>query len=215
MKNVVICAVHLLFIFSNLSASVLPRELSDKEYLRCDYVHRIGIARYECLLSVNNPNGIEFDQIDGNHLPEMSNDDVEIVYAYSGNTKNFPSVICRQFPNVFQLVLIGLNIEEITTNDFTDCNNLVEIYFNSNKLVKVPANTFASSPKLAHVDLSNNQLVELSENSFTGTALELIVLDSNKIESVDSSWFASVNGTLKHLSMVNNLVAELNSNDLR
>jgi len=215
MKSVVISALYLPFIFSIISASVLPRELNDKEFIRCDYVHRVGIARYECLMSIGNPNGIEFDGIEGTHLSGMSDVDVEVVYAYSGNTKIVPSIICHQFPNIHQLTLMGLSIEAITQTAFADCHNLIEIYLISNKITSVPANTFINSPRLKHIELSKNKISIIDENSFTGTVLELIVLDNNEITSTNSNWFSSVNGTLRQLALMHNQITEINSNDLR
>jgi hypothetical protein len=215
MKYIVISAVYFLFTFSIISASVLPRELNDNEYIQCNYVHTVGNARYECLLSISNPNGIEFDEIEGTHVSGMSDVDVDVIFAYTGSTKIIPSVICRQFPNIYQLTLIGLNIEEITPTAFAVCHNLVEIYLISNEFTSVPANTFANSPNLAHIELSSNKISVLDENSFTGTVSELIVLDNNEITSINSIWFSSVNGTLRQLRLMQNQISEIRSNDLR
>ncbi|CAG9811907.1 unnamed protein product [Chironomus riparius] len=213
MKPYMLASVFLLFytVFVH-SASVVPKVFSDDEFISCNYVGGSDGASYECILSINNPNGIEFDQIEGTHLTGLSNADVELVNAYSGNSRIIPSVICRQFPNVYHLTIMSINVEELTPAAFAECRNLVDVFLVFNQITSVPANTFANSPRLEYIELSRNRISELNENSFTGTALSFVAIDYNELSSFDQNWFTSINGTLRHLEFMQNRIEELEPN---
>ena len=153
MKPYMLACVFLLFYtFAVNSASVVPKVFSDDEFLRCNYVGGSDGASYECLLSISNPNGIEFDEVEGTHLTGLSNEDVELVNAYSGNSRIIPSVICRQFPNVYHLTVMSINVEELTPAAFAECRNLVDVFLVFNQITSVPANTFAHSPRRVYIE---------------------------------------------------------------
>ncbi|XP_070497778.1 uncharacterized protein [Chironomus tepperi] len=210
MKPYTLISVFLLFY--TVSTSVVPKVLNDDEFIRCNYVGGSDGASYECILSINNPNGVEFDQIEGSHLTGLSDADVELVNAYSGNSRIIPSVICRQFPNVYHLTIMGINVEELTPDAFADCRNLVDLFLVFNQITSIPANTFANSPRLEYIELSRNRISELNENSFTGTALSFIAIDYNELTSFDQNWFTSINGTLTHLELMQNRIEEIGPN---
>lgn len=191
------------------AASISSSQDIVEEYIKCYYNGGIDGTKYECILSINNPNGIEFTEIDGHHLPRKQDEDVTIVTAYSGTSKTIPSIICRTFPNIFYLSIISINVEELTTSAFENCHNLVDLTLSFNKIAAVPANLFINNPKLKFIDLSGNQISELDENSFTGTAISSILLDFNEFKHFNQNWFTSINATLRHLEVIHNIITEL------
>lgn len=207
----------LIVVYLNLvsSASILPRSTDQDESLTCIYVGGIDESHYECLLSINNPNGIEFDRVEGNHVDGFGNEDVRIVATSSGRSPIVPSIICRQFPNMYLLSIMGIDLMELTPAAFADCRNLEELYIVFNQIEAVPANTFANSPKLKFIELSRNEISSLNVNSFAGTGLSFIAIDYNRLPSFDQDWFTAVNGTLRHLELMQNRISEIGDNAFR
>lgn len=209
---VLFSALLIIQVYSVNSASIL---LDDAESIDCVYSGGTDGANYECTMTINNPNGIEFDAVGGTHLDGFTNEDVLVVNAYYGQSSIVPSVICRQFPNIFHLTVMGLGVEELTPAAFANCGNLTEIFLVFNEITAVPANTFSGCPRLDYIELSRNNINQLNANSFAGTALSFIVIDYNQINEFNQEWFTAVNGTLRHLELLNNQIREIGADAFR
>lgn len=99
-------------------------------------------GQYECLLSINNPVGRDFDNITGNHITGKTNDDVVMVEAIAENSRIIPAAICRTFPNT-EVIWIELSRIEIINEDaFRDCPNLFRVNLNLNSIATIPDHTF-------------------------------------------------------------------------
>lgn len=109
--------------------------------ISCQYIQN-GPDSYECLMAINNPVGGDFEDIEGDHLAERSNEDVIDVQAIMQNTRNIPSVICRTFPNTEDLSIEVSNVEFIDESSFEHCANLWRVNLNVNSIASVPDNTF-------------------------------------------------------------------------
>jgi hypothetical protein len=179
--------------------------------ISCSYYQRGGYP-YTCQLTINNPAGSDdFTTIPGNHLPNRTNEDVQLVDAFSQNTLNIPSVICRQFPNLVDLYMTVSNIQIINESSFAGCRHLRSATLVYNAIQAVPANTFRNNPNLEFIYLSWNNLTRLETNSFTGSSALFIDVEFNNLGAMPGglfrgSWFEGVNSTLQSLGiMANNL----------
>lgn len=109
--------------------------------IRCNYFE-LRPGQYECLLSINNPVGRDFDEIEGNHITGKTNDDVVMVEAIAENTRTIPGIICRTFPNTEVIWLELSRIEIVNEDSFRDCPNLFRVNLNVNSISSIPDNTF-------------------------------------------------------------------------
>lgn len=177
--------------------------------ISCSYIQRGGYP-YTCQLTIQNPQGSDaFTSIPGQHLPNKSNADVELVDAFSQNTLNIPSVICQQFPNLVDLYMAVNNIQIIQESSFAACRNLRSATLVYNAINSIPANTFRNNPNLEFIYLSWNNVSQLVNQSFTGSAALFIDLEFNNLGAMPGglfrgSWFEGVNSTLQSLSVMGN-----------
>lgn len=122
--------------------------------ISCNYVNRGSTYPYTCNLQVNNPSGSDdFQAIPGTHLDGFSDADVQFVQAFSQNSLNVPSVICRQFTNLRNVELLMTNIGVISESAFEDCENLEQLALVYNNIEEIPENTFRNNQNLQYIFL--------------------------------------------------------------
>jgi hypothetical protein len=94
-----------IFLLALLSISV-----KSQATISCNYQDN---PLYTCALSIENPDGLQFENIPGDHLPGFNDSHVERVEAIFQITTNIPAVICRQFPNLIELDVRASQIDTI------------------------------------------------------------------------------------------------------
>lgn len=110
---------------------------------------------YTCHLTINNPNGLDdFTEIAGFHLANRGNADVTFLSATFQNTRNIPSIICRQFPNIRELYMSASNIETIGESSFSGCANLQQVTLVMNRIGAIPDNTFRTNIHLTNLNMA-------------------------------------------------------------
>lgn len=98
--------------------------------------------------------------------------------------------ICRQFPNLKELILPAANIRRITRGAFLHCHKLETLRLYGNKLKVFPWTAFQARKgekiavkQLAYLDLQNNNLTDFKIEKFTKLfpRLFMVNLDENPI----------------------------------
>lgn len=179
------------------------------QQISCNYVERGGFP-YTCQLTIDNPEGSDaFTTIPGQHLPNRTDADVQVVDAFSQNSLNIPQIICQQFPNVVDLYFAVSNVQIIQESSFSGCTNLRSAILIYNAIHTVPANTFRNNPNLEFIYLSWNNVSELTTQSFTGSRANFIDLEFNNLGAMPGglfrgTWFEGVNTTLQSLGIMGN-----------
>lgn len=155
--------------------------------------------------------GIDFDRINGTHLSERVDEDVQMVYGSYQNTRIFPPVICRQFPATTTILLYSSYIEIITPESFENCQLLTFLNLDFNIIFEVPDNTFSRSP-LRELYLGGNLIHRVDFFAFNGTQLEFIDFSNNLMYEFNPFVYEQINTTLRTLDFMNNRLGILYSN---
>lgn len=169
--------------------------------ISCEYI-QYRPDSYECLITINNPVGRDFEAIGGEHLAGRSNEDVIDVQAIMQNTRNIPSVICRTFPNVEDMSIEVSHVEIIDESSFQHCTNLWRVNLNVNSITRIPDNTFRNNPNLQVFLAIVNRIDFIGGTAFTGTALRDINLEDNMLTTYNPMVFSQVANTLVELNLV-------------
>lgn len=122
---------------------------SSAQSASCRYLN--STVGYTCYLTMNNPLGAEFEEIEGQHLDGFTDADVVMVYSWEGSSTNVPQVICRQFPNLVQVDLAFFGITTITEQSFSGCVNVNFLRLWFNEILEIPLGTFANNNALRFV----------------------------------------------------------------
>ncbi|KAG4072474.1 hypothetical protein HA402_004406 [Bradysia odoriphaga] len=177
---------------------------SSSQQMTCTYSINTAISDnpYRCKLSVNNPNGLD-DAISiggahletsvmdpyGNVVSAYKNDsDVQMVEVF-GVTKNIPSAICRQFPNIRYLDLTDSSLQILSA---TKCSKLIHLTVWYNQIEESVVDLCQYQPALEKITISFNQIKTLSDVTLK-SCKNLIYFDAqnNQIPSISSTFFAN------------------------
>ncbi|KAG5666389.1 hypothetical protein PVAND_014418 [Polypedilum vanderplanki] len=175
----------------------------------CNY-EVTSLDEYSCSLQIHNPDGLStgfFDDVPGEHLAGRNDDDVQLVSMVNQNSRNLPSIVCRTFLNIREILVMWSNMEMISASTFANCRNLEVLYLNGNRLSTIPANALSNSPMLHTVGLSSNRIASLNANSFTGTAIRFLDLGDNRLNAFSIAWLQPINETLLTLDLMSNLIS--------
>ncbi|KAG5669550.1 hypothetical protein PVAND_017437 [Polypedilum vanderplanki] len=185
-------------------------------YIRCSYQFLTSVD-VSCIMSIFNPQGNDFEIIEGNFPPIATFNQLTYIWAVGQHTTNIPSVICRQFPRLLFLDISTSRLTTINQNSFANCNNLQYILLASNEISTIPDNTFGSNLiNIYSIDMRANQIQRLSSRSFSTQVLNKVSqfqADSNVINAIDVNWFDSATN-ITRLYLNNNLCVNSNFNDV-
>lgn len=160
---------------------------------------------YMCTLASHNPRGFDgFTSIEGEHLEGLANENVVMIYANGANMRNIPSVICQQFPNIWEMMFTRSNIEQLSEASFRNCTGLQYVFIMENLIRSIPDNTFANSPNMVYLSMNVNRISSIGPNAFRGTSIEILDLANNRIQHFDPRSYETINSTLRTLDFMNN-----------
>lgn len=175
---------------------------ASSQQMTCTYYNN---NNYGCSLNINNPDGLD-DAVSiggahlgsGSYIDEYGNliststyNDSSVQYVrVVGTTKNIPSAICRQFPNVEELSLFDVDIQIVTA---TKCSKLTELDIRYNLLEESTLPDLCQfQPALKRLILSNNKLKALPDITLKSCKnLVLLSADYNQISAISSTLFAN------------------------
>jgi Leucine-rich repeat (LRR) protein len=175
-------------------------------WLACDYV---AGDDYTCQISVQNPRGINFDTIDGQHLAGRNATDVTALVGIYQSTVVVPPIICRTFTNLRTILMWYSGLQEIQADTLRDCRNLEVLDLQLNWIWRIDPSSFIGAQRLHHLELSNNRLSTLPFNAFHGAPLEFIDLAFNQLTEFNHWHFTSAAPTLETLELIGNQITQI------
>lgn len=185
-------------------------------FIRCIFFYQPDFGTYSCIMEIYNPNGSEFNEIEGDHVEELENSDVTDVIISNQVTLNVPKIICEKFENLKVFSAVSSEIETLSENSFESCKNLEILSLTSNLIGELAENSFAHLVKLYEVNLAGNQLERISQNAFGNEVLKNLLnvyLQNNQINAIDVNFFDGAEN-LRILFLSGNICAQFNFNDV-
>ncbi|XP_037024511.1 carboxypeptidase N subunit 2-like [Bradysia coprophila] len=206
-------------ILKKLFVLVMAFCLTSAQQMTCTYSINTNYDNdpYQCTLNVNNPDGLDDSvSIGGDHLGTymdpygnmMStyNDSSVQILTVNGITKNIPSVICKQFPNVEILNCYNSNLQIVSA---TKCSKLQELRFSYNLIEEVYVDLCQYQPALKKIFINNNKLRVISD--VTLKSCKNIIsfgVDNNRISVLPLTLFANT-PNIQTISFPNNPISAI------
>ena len=123
--------------------------------------------------------------ISGTHITGHQDTDVVAVKFVNSTLSKIPSTIFRKFTNLARLSVKQVGLLKLDNNTFEECGKLKVFDASLNEINEITNNAFDRCNSLTNIDLSDNFLRILRNQVFTGTELESIILDGNKITAIE------------------------------
>jgi Leucine-rich repeat (LRR) protein len=179
-------------------------------FINCSY--EMGVD-YACRMTIQNVQGRnDFNEIDGNHLPNQTNFNVRVLESNRGDSRNIPSVICKQFPNLRRIYISTSFIQIVNEESFEDCLDLQHISLPGNEIIQIPDFTFANNQNLRVVEFFNNHINFIGANAFGSGALTDFDVGLNRLREFNPQWLANSRSTIINLFFEQNQIEILPPN---
>lgn len=148
----------------------------------------------------------------GPHLDGFNDNNVTSLFASSSNfIPVTPAIFCEKFENIRALVLIGVQLREMTDNSFSSCYHLRTLYLSYNRIRVVTADVFRNNLELIELRLPDNEITRIADNSFRNLAkLQYLEFNRNRIMEINERTFSGLNSLIE-LSLQTNSIMELTS----
>lgn len=187
-----------LFVLSGVSLTLTQQ-------MMCTYTQstdNFSRYKYQCDLFVYNPDGLNNSvSIRGNHFTSYTDANVLSVKGSAGVTKNIPSSICSQFPNVDVLYFQQMNIEIMSIQN---CSRASTIFLSYNAIKELPSNLCYNQPLISSLYLSFNQIQVIASDALNScTKLQTFNVDNNQLSEISPTLFVN-KPALKVVSFGNN-----------
>lgn len=176
--------------FKILLIFVCTLHFSFSNELFCTFVqHRDG---YNCEVKSSFKELIT--SINGNHLNNKTNDEVEVIFSpMRNNISQFPSGACLHFKNLFKFDIYGRNLELLSKTIFAECKKITQIVIMYTSIVELDEDMFADLGTLEKITINENRIVSLPKNLFKNNVeLKYIDLSYNRIYKISTQFPASV-----------------------
>lgn len=110
------------------------------------------------------------------------------------STEQLPRTIFTSFKRLQRVDLSNSGIKSVSSRDIQPASELQTLDLSGNLIEQLSEpRVFANATKLFHLDLSHNRLQSLDAESFYGIAqLEVLLLDSNQLDSLAPTIFATL-----------------------
>jgi Leucine-rich repeat (LRR) protein len=187
---------------------------SSAQTASCEFSYTFVNAEevYACILTLDNPEGLEITEIEGwNHELGLTDDDV-VGISYQSGTVNFvPPAICERFVNVERIDLFESGLSIITDESFAACGELTSLIMFGNQLTSITAGAFVNNAKLESLDISNTTLTSLPDGIFdTLMNLKTLVIHHNPFADFPAAIFHRLEA-LEVLFMENTELSHVNN----
>ncbi len=157
-------------------------------------------SRYQCDLSLNNPNGLD-DAVSiggvhsgsymdpyGNLISTYNDSSVQIV-TFAGISKNIPSAICRQFPNAGLLRFYSSKLQILSA---TRCSKASMLLLQDNLIEEALTDLCQFQPEVKDIHLPYNKLKVLSNEVVKSCKnLQYFNVGNNQLTAISSTFFAT------------------------
>jgi len=125
----------------------------------------------------------------------------KIVLKAPLKTNVIPKVIFETFPKMETLMINGVGLTTISSDDFVNAKALMHLQIENNNIGTLKANSFSTLTHLKDLVLSENEITKIEDDAFDGLKeLTLLNLYSNKVADLDITTFAKC-PKLNHLIM--------------
>ncbi|XP_070505082.1 slit homolog 1 protein-like [Chironomus tepperi] len=145
------------------------------------------------------PNGTV---IDGKHITELQ--------ISGGAVRAIPENFGQYFTNLVTLVMDSVRVEEINKNSFNGSHKLTNLTMTNGKLAHIHPDAFASAPNIAVVDFTKNELTDISKAIQELGKINVLVLESNQINTVEWNKFDKMTD-IEVISINNNPLEHVDS----
>ncbi len=178
----------------------------------CDYYY--DGYRYTCSLHnavISSPD--EVLVIVGNHLPEQTDSDVQVVIHRNVSISYFNGEILEKFINLEYLAIGAADLLQISENAFDVRGKLDHLYIGFNPLLRtLPPSMLQNCVKLRYLDLYYNGVTLIPEDLFgVTTNLEIFEAISNQLTSLPPNLLRNMIN-LKQFSIRSNSIANIDRN---
>lgn len=164
---------------------------------------------YTCLILARQVTENETIQIVGEHLIEMTNEDVQSVAFYGSGMKTISNKLFQSFTNLIQLDVQVSHLEFIDEDSFQRANKLQQLWATSNFVKRLEAESFVEAFNLQLIDLRSNLIAFVDEKAFKNlTKLEKLLLSQNNIVELRKGTFEELT-SLKVIHMHSNVLETL------
>lgn len=177
---------------------------TSSQQMTCDYSisdDMFDNNRYQCVLNINNPNGLDnaisiggvhlgsYTDQNGNQVSTYNDSSVQIVRIV-GLTKNIPSAICRQFPNTELLDFSNSGIQIVSS---TKCSRATELRLSYNLIEQVTVDLCQFQPALENILIENNNKLKVISSAALKSCKNLLMfsIDSSQVSALSSTLFAN------------------------
>lgn len=196
------------------SLSILNAQILRFE-IECNFENSeiLGNERYTCTLE-NLTNDFSspfyFIRVTGDHLPGLTNNDVENLRMVRSPTNRIPANIFNVFPNVQALEVDECGSIAFIPVDFFFASNVREIRIVNNSISSLANSAFAVSvTNLETLILENNNVSLLGPNTFAGGFnLQHVSIANNQIRLLTTRMTSSLR-SLRIFDVSNNLIEDL------
>ena len=172
----------------------------------CYYKHSEWYdSDYDCDLKniIYTDENDSFEIIGNDHIITYEDINVTWVIATDSIFDFVPMEIFYKFTNLEQLAMERVQLQYL--RDFANCNRLLGVNFNKNKLKSV-GKVFDSCQNLKFIEMEQNEIVSIDSEAFRGLKfLEKVSLFDNRIEDVPEDIFKE-NANLGYVSFGSNLI---------
>ncbi|KAG5679111.1 hypothetical protein PVAND_008703 [Polypedilum vanderplanki] len=146
---------------------------------------------YSCLVEnkeVFTDDRVRIKKIEGQHLDEKSNNDVEVFGIQDApNLKFFPRKINNVFKNLTKIFIQDSNLTEITSEDLKVFPELKALDLSGNEIEVIREDTFKFNPELEEIWLDRNKIRHIDFKAFNNLEnLKKLWLHGNICETGDA-----------------------------
>ena len=216
LKNIA-CILAILAIFPQESTQQdLISKAADVQGL-CFYSYNKN-NRYHCdLFNVNITSRFNTLEIIGDHLPGLTDDNVQSLEFQNGELRFLNGEIMRKFKNLEYMDITGMRLQEITESAFEVCGKLQELFIWANpltsfpngafkncvnlkifttiflKLNTIPGDLFGATSNLEEFYITFNELTSLPDSLLQNmTRLRTVYIDGNYLTNLSSTFLSNV-----------------------
>ncbi|CRL02948.1 CLUMA_CG016022, isoform A [Clunio marinus] len=156
--------------------------------------------------SVFNESSQPINAISGRHLFRKRNSNVKVLLVEENSyTKFLPTKNCFLFVNLIEFNLQAKTLTSLTRSEFLSCKYVVTVRILNSQISYLPEDLFYDLRNLEYLEITGSRLMAFPKNMFAkNTRIETVILDNNKLLSVDSEYPT----TVKVLSMKGNICVD-------
>jgi Leucine rich repeat len=136
---------------------------------------------YECEATITDfGDSNTLTAITGDHLPGMTDADVNGVSSYSLNSTVIPRNLPNFFPNLEALKWDNTFLETISSEDLRPFPDLKFFWIDYNQIVSIDGNLFEHTPNLRLISIEKNQIRHVGQDLLTNlSSLQIIYFQAN------------------------------------